>query len=54
MATRSLKVKAYRKSLKSSKCRGLKRETCRRTEGCVRTCGTKRFFCRRKTNRKYN
>ena len=47
--TRARKA-AYRKSLKSSRCRKLGRATCRRTSGCKRANGTKRSFCRKSKN----
>jgi hypothetical protein len=45
-------LRVYRSRVKRSRCRGLKRATCRRTPGCKRASGTKRSFCRHKYNRK--
>lgn len=45
-------LRVYRSRTKRSRCRGLKRATCRRTRGCKRASGTKRSFCRRSRNRR--
>ena len=48
--SRSNKLKAYRRRVKASMCRGLGRATCRRKAGCKRATGTKRSFCRKSKN----
>lgn len=43
----ALAKKSYVRRLKGSKCRGVKRRTCRAKPGCIYASGRKRKFCRK-------
>jgi len=43
-------LKTYRKRVSNSRCRKLGKRTCRKTSGCKYARGTKRRFCRKKSN----
>uniref|UniRef100_A0A6C0B0Q7 Uncharacterized protein n=1 Tax=viral metagenome TaxID=1070528 RepID=A0A6C0B0Q7_9ZZZZ len=47
---RSSALRAYRKRVKGSACRGLKRRTCKGKSGCKYVSGSKRRFCRKGRN----
>ena len=54
MAISTIRRRAYRSTLKTSKCRRVKGMTkCKKFRGCKYASGTKRKFCRRSKNRKY-
>ena len=47
---RSSALRAYRKRVKTSACRGLQRRTCKGKSGCKYSSGSKRKFCRKSRN----
>ena len=47
---RTSALKTYRKRVSSSKCRSLKRRTCKSKSGCKYASGSKRRFCRKSGN----
>ena len=49
---RSSALRAYRRRVKTSVCRGLKRRTCKGKMGCKYVSGSKRKFCRKSGNTK--
>ena len=49
---RSSALRAYRRRVKTSACRGLQRRTCKGKQGCKYVSGSKRKFCRKSGNTK--
>lgn len=49
---RSSALRAYRRRVRKSSCKGLRKRTCRKTPGCKIARGTKRRFCRKSGNRR--
>ena len=49
---RSSALRAYRRRVKTSACRGLQRRTCKGKMGCKYVSGSKRKFCRKSGNTK--
>lgn len=45
------KKQIYRKRVKNSKCRGIRARSCNKKASCKYASGSKRRFCRKKSNR---
>lgn len=48
---RTSALKTYRRRVHASRCKGLRKKTCRKVPGCSYARGSKRHFCRKSGNK---